>query len=176
VHAVDPFRRFVAIDVEVASRRPLRVCSVGAIRVEDGEETAHVEALVRIDGPIAYSRIHGLTAAELRRAPEWPAVWPSIVDLAAGVRQFVAFRAEFDRGAILTMCSRHGLRPPPLPFVCVASIAEKRFGESRTLGEYLARLGIEYPGKPHDALSDARAAAALLLAVERTPGWRPAQA
>jgi DNA polymerase-3 subunit epsilon len=175
VHAVGPLQRFVAIDVEVASRHPLRVCSVGAVRVEDGEETAHVEALVRVNGPIAYSRIHGLTAAELRRAPQWPAVWPTIVHLADGVAQFAAFRADFDRGAILTMCSRHGLRPPPLPFVCVAALAAKRLGRSQTLAEYLTSLGIDYPGKPHDALSDARAAAALLLAIGRQPNARPAE-
>ncbi|MBP7569213.1 MAG: hypothetical protein KBA95_04025 [Acidobacteria bacterium] len=156
--------RFVALDVEIASRHPLRVCAVAAVRIENGVESAWFSSLVATTGRVHYSDIHGLTAADLRGAPCWPDVWSGLVDLFGDVQTVIAFRASFDRGALLTMCGRHGLRVPRLRFVCAAELAATCLVRVGSLSETMAALGLPFPGRPHDPLADARAAAAIALA------------
>ncbi len=155
---------FVAVDVEIASRRPLLVCAVGAARFDNGHEVNAFHSRVRVDGRVHFTTIHGLTAADLRDAPPWPLVWKGIVELLGPTRHMVAYRAVFDRAAILTMCAKHGIRLPQLRFSCAAEMFEARAGRSMTLSSALNTLSISFPGRPHDPLSDARAAAALVLA------------
>ncbi len=161
-----PVEDFVAIDVEIASRRPTSVCAIGAVRVERGREVQCMESLIRYQGTVHFTRVHGLRAIDLREAPEWPAVWRSVTAMALGLSVVVAFRAEFDRGAILAMCGRHHVRVPALRFHCAARAAEARLGRRLNLADTVAALGLTFPGRPHDALSDARAAAAVFLACQ----------
>jgi DNA polymerase-3 subunit epsilon len=155
---------FVALDLEIASRSPLRVCAIGAARIDNGVETTAFHSLVASPGRVHYSNIHGLTAADLHDAPPWPDVWARLLDLLQGARTMVSFRAAFDRGALLTMCGRYGQRMPRVRFVCAADLARARLGRDLTLVEALQALGRPFPGRPHDPLADARAAAAIVLA------------
>lgn len=155
---------FVALDVEIASRTPLHVCAIGAARFENGVEVASRVSLVRTEGRVRYTQIHGLTIGDLRRAPSWNTAWRSMLPLFDAVEDVVAFRAEFDRAAVLSMAARHGVRLPRLHFTCAAEVAHAHLGTRLSLAETLARLNIPYPGTPHEPLSDARAAAAVFLA------------
>ena len=161
--------RFVAIDVEISSRSPPRICAIGAARFERGVETRAFCSLVQVDGPIRFSRIHGLTWADLVGAPGWPTAWKGVLDVLDDIRTVVAFRASFDRGAILAMCARHGLRLPRLHFVCAAAMMETRYGCRLNLSESLLVLGVPFPGRPHEPLADARAAAMIALACDAEP-------
>jgi DNA polymerase-3 subunit epsilon len=165
--------RFVAIDVEVASRAPGSICAIGAARFESRRETGCYRSLVRARGPIRFGRIHGLSAEDLAQAPEWPAVWHEFLRFLDDIRLLVAFRAPFDRGAILAACARHNLRLPPLRFVCAAALAEARFTRQLDLRAALDVLGLPFPGRHHDPLADARAAAAVALACTPRPAGPP---
>ncbi len=156
--------RFVATDVETASRSPMSVCAVGAACFESGNETGAFKSLVHVSGPIRFGRIHGLDATDLAGAPTWPAVWRALLDFVGDLRVFVAYRAAFDRGAILAMCARHSVRVPPLHFTCAAQMVESRFARKLDLREALQLLGLQFPGRHHDPLADARAAAAVAMA------------
>jgi DNA polymerase III subunit epsilon len=157
--------RFTAFDVEVSSRSPLTVCAVAAVLYDGEKEVSAFSSLVAVKGRVHYTHIHGLTDDALRGAPNWPDVWLRLQPLLTSSPTVVAFRASFDRAALLTMCGLHGVRLPPLLFTCVADEAKRTFGYQGTLSEHLQRLGTPYPGQPHDALADARAAALLLFAV-----------
>jgi DNA polymerase III epsilon subunit-like protein len=87
-----------------------------------------------------------------------------VLGILGGIDTAVAFKAGFDRGAILAMSARHGVRLPRLEFVCAAEIMKTRYGCHLDLRGSLELLGIPFPGRPHDALSDARAAAAIAIA------------
>ena len=157
--------RFVALDVEVSSRRPLRTCAIAAVRIEAGRETGMHESLVKVgDGPVKFTRIHNLTAIDLADAPPWPDVWRDVVELIGDIRVVVAFHARFDRGAILTMCALHRVRVPRLRFVCAADMLTARYHRTLSLQGSLLFLGLTFPGRPHDPLADARAAAMVALA------------
>lgn len=156
--------RFVAIDVEIASRSPMQICAIGAARFELGRETEYYQSLVQVRGPIRFTNIHGLTAADLADAPAWPNAWQGVLSVLGGIDMVVAFRASFDRGAILAVSARHGVRLPHLRFLCAAEMMKTRRGCELNLSGSLELLGIPFPGRPHDALSDARAAAAIAIA------------
>jgi DNA polymerase III epsilon subunit-like protein len=83
------------------------------------------------------------------------------------VPDLVAYRAMFDRGAILAMSARHGIRLPHLHFTCAAELVETRLGKKIELSEALQALGLSFQGRHHDPLTDARAAAAVALACSR---------
>ena len=166
--------RFVAIDVEIASKSPLTICAIGAARFELGRETESYRSLVHVDGPVRFGRIHGLTRADLLGAPPWPLVWKGILSVLDDVSTLVAFRASFDRGAILAMSAHHRIRLPRLRFVCAAAMMEERYGSKLDLGACLNVLGLPFPGRPHEPLADARAAALVALACTAAPGV-PAQ-
>lgn len=155
---------FTAIDVEIASKSPLNICAIAAVRIENGHEVGSYYSLVACPGRIGFTRIHKISSAALLDAPNWPTVWSSIINFIDDNVPLVAFRASFDRAAILAMCAQYGLRVPRLKFYCAASIAEKYLQRRVTLQEALNLLGMEFPGRPHDALADARAAAAVVLA------------
>jgi DNA polymerase III epsilon subunit-like protein len=82
------------------------------------------------------------------------------------IRLVVAFNAPFDRAAILTMCAQSALRLPRMSFVCAARMVESRLGQRLDLRGSLEALGLPFPGRPHDPLADARAAAAIVLACQ----------
>jgi DNA polymerase-3 subunit epsilon len=157
---------FAAIDVEVASRRSARICAIGASLLDGGREIRSFFSLVRVDGAIRYTRIHRLTADELAGAPTWPIVWTALMAFLGNVRLIVAFRAAFDRGAILAMCAAYGLEAPHFTFFCVAERSDRLLGGPLSLAATLANAGIPFPGRPHDALADARAASAIALALK----------
>jgi DNA polymerase III epsilon subunit-like protein len=165
--------RFVAVDVEVASRLPIRICAIGAARFECGLETMSYSSLVAIDcNRVRFTHIHGLTAADLSGAPSWPQAWRKVLDVLGDIQTIVAFRATFDRGAILAMSGRYGVRLPRLQFVCAAEMMQVRNGRRLSLKECLELLGIPFPGRPHDPLADARAAAAIAIACRAEPSAR----
>jgi DNA polymerase III epsilon subunit-like protein len=115
---------------------------------------------------VRYTGIHGLTAADLLGAPDWPRAWRALLPVLRDITTIVAFRASFDRAAILAESGRHGVRLPPLHFTCAAEMFKKRHGLDVSLRASLEHLGIPFPGQPHNALADARAAAALALACD----------
>jgi DNA polymerase-3 subunit epsilon len=155
--------RFVALDVELARRAPLTVCAIAAARYEAGEETLHYHSLVNVAGRVKYTNIHCLTRADLREAPSWGLVWRRLAVVLDGIQTVVAYRARFDRAAVMTMCARHAVRMPRLRFVCAAAMYQSRFGRSVCLTAALQHMDVPFPGRPHDPLADARAAAALAL-------------
>lgn len=156
--------RFVAVDVEIATRSPMQICAIGAARFELGRETNCYQSLVQVRGRVRFTDIHGLTAADLADAPSWPEVWQGVLGILGEIDTAVAFRASFDRGAILAMSARHGVRLPRLRFLCAGEMMKAHRGCDLNLSGSLELLGIPFPGRPHDALSDARAAAAIAIA------------
>jgi DNA polymerase-3 subunit epsilon len=164
------FERFVALDVEIARRVPMAVCAIAAARFESGRETDSFRSFVRYTGRVRYGHIHGITGADLRNARPWPAVWHDVLKLVGDVTVVVAYRAAFDRAAIMTMCAGHTIRMPRIRFVCAAEMCQERIGRPASLVAALQTIGVPFPGRPHEPLADARAAAALVLALDAREG------
>jgi DNA polymerase III subunit epsilon len=155
---------FVAIDFETADYGADSACAVGIVRVEGWTVVARESRLIRPPRRyIRFTYLHGITWAHVEGAPIFADVWPQLCPLLDGAKYFVAHNAGFDRGVLDTCCVAARLEPPRLPFVCSMREARRKWGIRPTkLPDVCRHLGLTL--KHHDALSDAEAAARIMIA------------
>jgi DNA polymerase III subunit epsilon len=166
---VFPTGPFVAIDFETADAGPDSACAVGLVRVDGGVIVERAAALIRPPRPrVWYTRVHGITWEMVKGEPPFAEVWGNLRHLLAGATTLVAHNASFDRRVLAACCATGGISVPELPFVCTVQVARRRWGQRpNDLASVCRRLGI--PLRHHDALSDAEAAARILLAAAAPP-------
>ena len=166
--------KFAAIDFETADHGRDSACSVGVVRVEDGNI---VNKLVRLIRPprreFFFTHIHGLSWSDCEAAPTFGQLWPELSTAIAGVDFLAAHNAPFDKGVLAACCGGAGVPLPAQPFVCTVSLARKAWNIKPTrLPDVCRYLGIEL--KHHEALSDAEACARIVVAahMQGVPlGW-----
>src|SRR5262245_16487993 len=161
---------FVAIDFETADYGADSACAVGMVRVENWEVTAKVSRLTRPPRQwVRFAWLHGITWERVCNEPAFEGVWPELNHLLDGAEYLVAHNAGFDRNVLRACCTAANLPDPPQPFVCSMREARQRWGIFPTkLPMVCRRLGIEL--RHHDALSDAEAAARIMIAA-RSGSW-----
>lgn len=163
------------IDVETTGLDPQadRVVEVGIVPVDRGVPGEGFGWLVnpgRAIPPEALA-VHGLTDAELLAAPTFDRIASEVAQALAG-RVPVAYNADFDRLFLAVEYDRLGVvRPPslrrgiewidPLVWARLAQRAER----GHKLADVALRLGID-AGQSHRAVSDARTAAGIFLALK----------
>ena len=160
---------FVAIDFETANRSHASACAVGAVRVRDGVVIDEFRALIR--PPIGFDdfepvnvRIHGLTSIDVAREPQWPEVYPKLVDF-IGDDVIVGHNAGFDTSVLLNTCGAYDIDWPSLDVLCTLRLSRASLHiPSYSLPWVAAHLGLP-AFDHHDPLSDARASAQVLIAL-----------
>jgi DNA polymerase-3 subunit epsilon len=155
---------FVAIDFETADYGADSACAVGLVRVEGLSVVAREARLIRPPRRyIHFTYLHGIAWAHVEDAPVFAGVWPQLRPLLDGAEYLVAHNAGFDRKVLHTCCALARLEVPRLPFVCSMKEARGKWGIRPTrLPDVCRHLGL--PLKHHDALSDAEAAARIVIA------------
>ena len=164
---------FVAIDFETADHGADSACAVGLVRVEGWEVVAREARLIRPPRRyIRFTYIHGITWLQVQDAPAFAELWPQLAPLLDGAEYLVAHNASFDRGVLQACCAAAGLAVPPLPFVCSMREARQAWGVRPTrLPDVCRYLGLAL--NHHDALSDAEAAARIVIAARAGRGVQP---
>lgn len=162
------FRRvqsFAAIDFETANPKRASACAVGIVRVDHGKITGRLYH--RIRPPAGFARvtldwIHGLTWEDLKDAPTFRQLWPTIDNFLDGVQALAAHNVAFDRSVMLKATSAARIQPPSLPWFDTIQLARQRWNIKPTgLANVCRRL--EIPLNHHDAASDAEAVAEIIL-------------
>lgn len=166
---------WVAIDFETANSLRGSPCSVGLVKVKEGQIVEEWSSLIRPprgrDHFDAFNvGIHGITAADVRDAPGWPETLERIVQFTGDV-PLVAHNAAFDIGVLADTCAAIGHPVPDLRFACTLVVARRAWTGllSYKLPVLADALGIELP-RHHDAGDDARAAAHVMLAALKRQG------
>ena len=154
---------FVALDFETADHGPDSACALGLVLVAGGEEIRARAWLIRPPREeFAFTWVHGLTWEGVKDAPTFSEAWKDIAAFLSEASFFVAHNAAFDRRVLTACCEAAGVAMPAQPWLCSLEIARAAWPEPRhALDKICAHLGI--PLQHHDALSDARAAAAIIL-------------
>jgi DNA polymerase-3 subunit epsilon len=146
-----------AIDFETAQPKRWSVCQVGLVRVEAGVVMQGVNLLMRPPDN-CYSgfniAVHGITARDTECEPGFDVVWPQIRKWIEG-QIVVAHNMAFDGSCLKQALEFYGLAQPSYEKRCTYKLFKKR------LNDCCEEFGI--PLDHHDALSDARACAALYL-------------
>ncbi len=175
---------WVVVDLETTGLSPRldRVVEIGLVRVTaDGRELDAWTTMLdpeRDTGPV---RIHGISARDIVGAPRFRDIAGELLGRLGGAR-LAAHNARFELGFIGAEFTRVGLDWGPPEMFCTMSVPS-RLGvvHSRALVDCCSELGIPLE-QHHAALSDARAAASILLATlararpapplpPRTPDW-----
>ena len=164
-------RRFTAIDFETATHRRDSACAVGIAACRNGEFVASHSFLIRPPSrDFTMTPIHGLRWKDVCRAPTFAQLWPQLRGWINDAAFLAAHNAAFDRQVLHACCSRAGIPMPAKPFRCTVRLARQHWGIYPTkLSDVCHRLQI--PLRHHEAGSDARACARIVLAAEND-GWR----
>jgi DNA polymerase-3 subunit epsilon len=176
-----PLPTFAVVDLETSglSMRRHRVLQIGLVRVRaDGTVIDEWSSFVKLRWPlqrVGPTGIHGITRGTLRGAP---ALDDALDELGARLdgSQFTAHNAAFDAG-FLSRASRRRPTNDPLrrsldPALCTLRMSRRldpAREQSHRLGDVCARYGVTLE-RPHDALSDALATAAVLPHLLRAHG------
>lgn len=162
---------FVAIDVETANQYPTSVCSIGAVKVEEGVITGSYYELVK-PSPNFYIRrfteeIHGISRADTDSARLFPDVWTSLEPF-IGSLPLVAHNKSFDERCIRACFSHYGMTYPEYDFYCTLIKARTTIPRaicgSFSLPALAHFLGIPFDNH-HNALADAEACARIALTI-----------
>jgi DNA polymerase III subunit epsilon len=165
---------FTAIDFETANPNRASACSVGLVRVRDGQIVHVAGTLIRPPAQFGeFSgfniRVHGITAAMVAKAPPWrqAADW---IRGYAGDDLLVAHNASFDMSVLRQACAAEEIPVPANDYVCTLALA-RRASQLRSykLPDVAAEFGVSLTDH-HDANADARCAAEVAVAMARRHG------
>jgi DNA polymerase III epsilon subunit-like protein len=169
--ADDPTVRFAVVDVETSGLDPLRhhLLQVGVVVIDGGGQVLERWAsLIRPSrrwwfrvGPTS---IHGIRRRDVRHAPRAAEVLERLARSIDGA-VFVAHNAAFDRAFLHAAAADHGVAMPLEPTLCTLQLS-RRLDPERRLSHKLIDLCARYDvllERPHDALADADATAAVLV-------------
>ena len=164
---------FVAIDFETANRERTSICSVGLVRVENGDIREKIYRLIR-PYPDYYSswntRIHGLTYRDTAHAAPFPEVWADISPELAGL-PLVAHNSPFDEGCLKAVHQTYELAYPKYQFYCTCRLSRKMypFLVNHQLHTVAAYCGYDLRNH-HHAMADAYACAHIAVTMMREKG------
>ena len=167
----DTMSSFVAIDFETANHERDSACAVGLVTGYDGRIERVRSFLIRPPSTtFVFTDIHGLRWEDVRGAPTFGELWPTLRAHVDSTAFIATHNAPFDRSVLQACCALYGIPPPRPPFTCTIQLARSQWNIYPTrLPDVCRRLGI--PLRHHDASSDAEACARIVLAAQRE-GWR----
>src|SRR5829696_1668219 len=156
---------FAVIDVETTglSAAGHRVLELAIVRTDpEGRVLDEWVSRFNPEGPVGAAHIHGITAADVARAPRFAHVQEEISDRLAGAA-IAGHNVKFDLAFLRSEYARAGWALPHLPAACTlaASWDHLPYLARRRLPDCCEAAGIRHTGA-HSALGDARATAALL--------------
>jgi DNA polymerase-3 subunit epsilon len=168
-----PLPRFAVVDLETSGLdiRRHRILQVGMVVVEaDGSVVDQWSSLVRLRWPlqrVGPTHIHGIDRRTLRGAPSLDDALDELGTRMHGAI-FTAHNAEFDSGFIVRAARRRPSDDPVrlglTPRLCTLRMSRRLDPDrelSHRLGDVCDRYGVALE-RPHDALGDATATAAVL--------------
>jgi DNA polymerase-3 subunit epsilon len=156
--------RFVALDFETADYGRDSACALSIVIVENDAIADVWTTLIRPPRrEFAFTYLHGIAWEHVKSKPSFGELWEEIAQKLAGMSFIAAHNASFDRSVLRACCQVAAVQPVELSFVCTVRAARSIWGfYPTTLADVCRQLRI--PLWHHDAESDARACARILLA------------
>ena len=149
------------IDVETTGLFPMRNDRIVEIAVvimaPDGQIQSEYETLINPGRDIGPTRIHGISAGEVLKAPAFAHIAGDLLAILSGASVIAGHNVNFDRNFLVMEYARLGIMLPKVPMLCTCQL----FGR-KSLQACCAALGIKFEGTQHRAIVDARATAILV--------------
>jgi DNA polymerase-3 subunit epsilon len=165
--------KFIALDVETASRASGSICQIGiACVADDGDITTFG---ILVDPEVGFAEfnieLHGIGPDTVHGAATFPEAWALLAPLLT--RHTLIQHSSFDERAIGEACVRYGMDIPAITWLDSVRIARAAWPEFRGngghgLGHLKDALGLDF--QHHDAEEDAKAAAQVVVLAEEKTG------
>jgi len=159
--------RLTILDFETANDHPASACSIGFVVFEEGVIIHEAIHLIKPDKAHAYFsphniEIHGIEPEMVLEAPSFEELWPELVPWFRDTI-LVAHHAPFDMGVLNALIQQYGISKPLVTYLDTVEIARKMWPylPNHKLNTVCAFL--EIPLDHHEALSDARGSALILM-------------
>lgn len=159
--------KITVIDFETANNHPASACSIGIVVFEEGIVTYEAVHLIKPDPAHGYFEpfniaIHGISPEDVENAPSFETLWPELLPWFRD-SVLVAHNAMFDMGVLNALIQQYGISKPLVTYLDTVEIARKMWPYLKnhrlnTVCEFL-----EIPLDHHEALSDARGSALILM-------------
>ena len=161
--------RFAVVDIETSglSLRRHRILQVAVVTVDDGVIVDEWSSLVKLRWPwqrVGPRAVHGIDRRMLRTAPDRRQVLQELAGRLDGT-VFTAHNAAFDWSFIERAARRDRIALPQIQRLCTLRMS-RRLDPDRTASHRLDDLCLRYDvsnTRPHHALYDAQATAAVLV-------------
>ena len=168
VGPVSGLPRFAVVDIETSglSTSRHRILQVAVVSVTDGVIVDEWASLLKLSWPlqrVGPRKVHGISRKMLRHAPPRREVLTELLARLDGA-VFTAHNVRFDWPFIERAARKEGLAVTVPPRLCTLRMSRQLDPErqlSHRLGDVCERYGVTNQ-RPHDALYDARATAAIL--------------
>ena len=166
-------KNFTVIDFETANMYPDSVCQIGIVVVEDNKITEKKSYLIRPPyNDFRNSDIHGITLDMVKDLKTFAELWEEIKPFIEG-KLIGAYNARFDIGCLLATLENFKIEMPDFAYFDILQNVKDNFKDdswhSYKLQTVARKLKIKY--KPHDALSDAIAAALVQIECNMTSAF-----
>jgi DNA polymerase-3 subunit epsilon len=151
------------LDFETADYGRDSACALSIVIVEGDQIVDVWTSLIRPPRhDFVFTYLHGIAWEHVKGKPSFGELWPEIGSKLQGVSFVAAHNASFDRSVMRACCDAAGLSPENHSFICTVRAARSLWGfYPTTLSDVCRQLRI--PLQHHDAESDARACARILL-------------
>ena len=168
--------QFTAIDVETANSKLSSICQIGVAVFEQQKLVDEWEQLV---DPEDYfdqinTSIHGIQPEHVQNSPTLGQLQAQLRRRLSGI---VVSHTHFDRTAIRQACEKYSIEPPTCEWLDSARVARRAWEQFSRSGYGLKNVCSEigYEFRHHDALEDAKAAGAVLIAACDKTGHSPGE-
>jgi DNA polymerase-3 subunit epsilon len=119
--------------------------------------TAEFSTLLNPERDIGPTSIHGLTSGDVIDAPRFQQIAAELADLLRDASALAGHNVRFDLSFLRSEYQRIGITIP-----ACAVVDTMRLGQAGSLASCCAEWGVDFDGRAHAALHDARATARLL--------------
>ncbi len=160
--------RFAVVDIETSglSTQRDRILQVAVVTVESGVVVDEWASLLKLSWPLQRlgpRKVHGINRKMLRSAPPRGEVLTELIERIDGA-VFTAHNVRFDWPFIERAARKAGIAVAPSRRLCTLRLSRQLDPDrqlSHRLGDVCDRYGVTN-ARPHDAIYDARATAAIL--------------
>lgn len=157
---------FTVIDFETANSKRASACSLGIVRVENGEIVQKNSWLIKpkdmkFNG-INIS-IHGIRPDDVKDAPEFDYLYETYFKQYIENQLVIAHNASFDVSVLRNSLDLYSIDYPEFEYLCTVKLSQNLWPhlENHKLNTVSEYLGFDF--KHHDALDDCLAATNIVL-------------
>lgn len=157
---------FIAIDVETANADRASICQIGIACYSDGVVIAEWSSLINPEDYFDDTNvdIHGIDEADVKNQPKFYQIYPTLSELLSAA--ICVSHSSFDKTAIERVTKKYNLPEIPITWLDSTRVVRRTWDECAQKGYGLANVCkiINYKFEHHDALADAKACGAIMLA------------